>query len=1503
MMKSAERVTTRALYGHEQARDSCGFGLIARLRGEPDHGLLQSAIGALSNMQHRGGLNADGATGDGCGLLMQMPDAFMREAARRDGVELGDRYGVGVLFLSQDESRAAAARRAVEAECAAAGLQVLGWRPVPRRVEVCGDLGLLSLPCMEQLFFSVGSYSEMELASQLFCIRLRLEKTLAADADFYINSLSERVLLYKGLVMPDVLADFYPDLQDPLMATAICVFHVRYSTNTLPAWKLAQPFRLLAHNGEINTIIGNRNWAEARTGHFRSPLLPDLAGLGQLVNREGSDSSSLDNMLEVLTAGGMPPYHALRLLVPPAWENDSLMSEELRSFYRYNALHMEPWDGPAGIVMTDGRYAVCALDRNGLRPARYYLTDDVLIAASEVGVMDCEVSEIAAKGRVKPGGILVVDTVAGEVLYTSDVADRLMRAEPYEAWLRQHSRRLSPASEPVLEPLSAEQRQAFRKQFLLTAEDREQVLLPLATDGVEGTGSMGDDTPIVPLSRTIRPLYDMFRQQFAQVTNPPIDSLRESAVMSLLTTLGRERNILSPKEDYALGLELPSPVLSGAAYHQLLMEQDEFAPTVLDCCYDPAEQGLEQALCALCDAAVAAVRSGAVVLVLSDRELSRGRLPIHSLLAVGAVHRRLVGEGLRCDCNIVVASGTAHNTHHLATLFGFGATAVYPWLGLDTVAQMASELPESPEQLLDNCHRGLEKGLLKIFSKMGISTISAYRGAALFDVVGLDTEVIDRCFVGVDSRIGGLDFADLEQDCKALAATAWQPLSPIPRGGVLKYIHGTEFHAFNPDVVQSLHRAVRSGESADYRDYAVLSNERSPAMLRDLLKLVPQQPIELADVEPREAILKRFDTAGMSLGALSPEAHETLAVAMNRLGGHSNSGEGGEAPARYRDERCSAIKQVASGRFGVTPHYLVNADILQIKIAQGAKPGEGGQLPGDKVNELIASLRCSVPGVGLISPPPHHDIYSIEDLAQLIYDLKEVNDRALVSVKLVSESGVGTIAAGVAKAGADLITISGHDGGTGASPLSSIRYAGCPWELGLSEAHQALRANGLRDRVILQVDGGFKTGLDVIKGAILGADSFGFGTGPMVAMGCKYLRICHLNNCATGIATQQKNLRSQHFVGNVEAVMNFFQFVADETREYLSQLGVSRLVELIGRYDLLRVEAEGRAAKLRFDSILHAGPAAADVPHYGEGRRSQVRGVRDLAERLHADFAASIAAGEAGQGEYRIRNVHRAIGAGLSGEIARHHGAVGLTETPLELDFHGTAGQSFGAWNAPGLRLRLVGDANDYVGKGMSGGRIVLRPPEAARYTASAAPIMGNTCLYGATGGELYAAGRAGERFGVRNSGAHAVVEGVGNHGCEYMTGGAVAILGRCGGNFAAGMTNGIAFVLDENGNFPQYCNTGLVQLLPLESDELLGYRELLLALLSAHATHTDSRVAKQLLDSIADLQQRFTVVVPQREQSFLYNLLRKELGRRGELRYAAVATADDSDPAAARSA
>ncbi len=1457
------------LYQSDFERENCGFGLIAHMDGQPSHWTVETAIHALERLTHRGAIAADGKTGDGCGLLLKKPDSFLRMVADKQGIQLGALYAVGMVFLSQHKGLADAAKCMLEEELTGQGLGIHGWRDVPTDAGACGEESLKSLPVIRQIFVApAADMDEASLERHLFIARRRCEKRIdSADDTFYIPSLSARVISYKGLVMPKYLASFYKDLDNEQLESALCVFHQRFSTNTWPQWRLAQPFRYLAHNGEINTIQGNRYWSVARGHKFATPLIPNMRDVLPLVSMQGSDSSSLDNMLEVLLAGGQGIFRAMRLLIPPAWQNLETLDPDLRAFYEINSMHMEPWDGPAGIVLTDGRYAACTMDRNGLRPARWVITRDRHITlASEIGVYDYRPEDVVMKGRLKPGQMIAADTSTGELLFPEDIDKMLMQQHPYRDWLDQIQCLESELDEECnLARLPDDELRVYQKLFQVSDEEREEVIRPLAETAQEAVGSMGDDAPLPVLSSRERSLFDYFRQQFAQVTNPPIDPIREQVVMSLETCLGREKNMFDESPEHARRMLINSPVLSFSKFNKLMaVDDNEYAHEIIALNY-PSDTNLKSALTDICARAESAVTGGKVILILSDRNIAEDKVPVHALLATGAIHHHLIEKGLRCDANIIVETATARDSHHFAVLIGYGATAIYPYLAYEVLADMANgNDQENIATITNNYRKGINKGLYKIISKMGISTISSYRGAQLFESVGLNNEVVDMCFRGTTNRIQGSTFEALEADQRTLLKLAWNNRKDNIQGGLLRYVHGGEDHAYNPDVVQLLQKAVQEGDYAIYKEYASLVNHRPALALRDLLRLKSDKPaISIDDVEPVSEIVKRFDSAAMSLGALSPNAHETLAAAMNALGGRSNSGEGGEDPKRYNSDCRSKIKQVASGRFGVTPAYLRSAEVLQIKIAQGAKPGEGGQLPGHKVNGLIARLRYCKEGVGLISPPPHHDIYSIEDLAQLIYDLKQVNPDALVSVKLVAEAGVGTIAAGVAKAYADLITISGYDGGTGASPLTSVKYAGSPWELGLSETHQTLRANNLRSKVRVQTDGGLKTGLDVIKAAILGAESFAFGTGPMIAMGCKYLRICHLNNCATGVATQD-NILIGHFIGKKEMVINYFTFLAEEVRELLAGLGYSKLSDLIGQTHLLE-KIDGVTARqqnLDLSPILSDAGVAEDMPQFCTEPFNEPFDKGELAEIMVKDALDAIKEKRGGEFHYKVNNTSRSIGARLSGEIASRHGNTGMEDKPITLRLTGTAGQSFGVWNAGGLHMYLEGDANDYVGKGMAGGKLVIYPPEGSNFASHETTIIGNTCLYGATGGRIYISGQAGERFCVRNSGVTTVVEGIGDHGCEYMTGGVVAVLGNTGLNFGAGMTGGHAYVYDENDSFHD-CYNHDVDIHRIVPEHMEAHRNYLRKLIEEFVKETNSPRGQYLLDNFFDTVKKFWLIKP----------------------------------------
>ncbi len=1466
-----DQLAKHGLYDPQHETDNCGFGMMVNVDDKPSHELVQRSIEALIRLEHRGAVAADGKSGDGCGLLLRMPEVFFRSIAKQENISLFEHFATGIMFIHPDKLKAS--QQLIESLLTDTPFEFSAWRTVPTDANAIGQYAHNSLPAIVQLFVNLPkAMPTAEAETRLYILRRQIEKALVDDPAFFIPSFSTQTICYKGLVTPEHIADFYLDLKNPEMASSICVFHQRFSTNTLPQWRLAQPFRYIAHNGEINTLRGNLNWAQAREKQFSSEFLNNIEEILPIVNAEGSDSQSLDNMVEALVRlADMPLYKAVRILIPPAWQNIKQMDSKLRAFYHYHAIHQESWDGPAGLVMTDGRYAVCTLDRNGLRPARWILTkENHLIVASEIGVYDCDPSNIAAKGRIGSGEMLAVDVKKGEILSSTDINDRLKTQQPYRKWLNEHLRSIKSRLtdyrflESTIDPDKID---IYKKMFNITNEENEKVISVLAKQGKEAIGSMGDDCPLAILSHKIRPLYDYFRQYFAQVTNPPIDSLRESLVMSLETYFGQEENCYSESAIDARATMVSSPVLSCSKFDAVLnLEEDGFRHEYIDLNY-PESMPWQTSLKKITDKAVRAIKSGKAILLLSDKNIRKGCLPVHALLATGAVHQHLLSIGLRAKANILLETATARDPHHFAALIAFGATAIFPYLAYACINHRFNMTNASSGKLytLRKQYRtGINVGLFKVLSKMGISTIASYRASQLYEAIGLNPEVINLCFTGTTSRLKGIGFKTLQAEQSQLAKLAWRASQPIEQGGRLQYSFTGEYHAYNPDVVTALLRATKTGKQKDYDEYKAFVNQRPIAMLRDMFGLV-SKPIALEQVEAVEKIYPRFDSAAMSLGALSPEAHEALAVAMNRLGARSNSGEGGENPLRYKTEANSKIKQVASGRFGVTAAYLVSAQIIQIKMAQGAKPGEGGQLPGHKVDEFIAGLRYSRPGIALISPPPHHDIYSIEDLAQLIYDLKQVNEHARIAVKLVSKPGVGTIAAGVAKAGADMITISGHDGGTGASPLTSTNNAGGPWELGLSEAHQVLMANGLRNRICLQADGGLKTGLDVVKAAILGADSFGFGTAPMIAEGCKYLRVCHLNNCATGVATQDETLRKNNFIGTPERVTNYFQFVAIEVRECLAQIGAKNINDVIGRVDLLeKLPAQSPKQSLIDLSAIIDGYAQfnGEIQHCTNNapfdNASSV-----LMKQILNDVIPCVTDNKTAEFSYPLKNTDRSIAARLAGRIATLKGLAGIQQHPITLQFTGVAGQSFGVWNLAGMHLRLEGEANDYVGKGMNGGKITIYPSPEQDLPSNETPIMGNACLYGATGGEVFAAGKAGERFAVRNSGAIAVLEGVGDHCCEYMTDGTVLVLGETGRNFGAGMTGGLAYVLDMNREFVDRFNTESVLIDRLQAQNMEAYSNHLQSLIETYVEQTHSSWGQEILDDYYHYLSYFWLVRP----------------------------------------
>ncbi|MDR1534070.1 MAG: glutamate synthase large subunit [Planctomycetota bacterium] len=1509
------------LYDPAFEHDACGVGFVCRLDGRESREVVRLGLSALCNLSHRGAAGADSDTGDGAGIIAGIPDAFFRRSVDFPLPEAGG-YGVGMLFLPPGEEGKSLIA-SLERTAAAEGWRLLGWRTVPVRPEQLGRAAAAVRPDIRQVFVAPvrgDDPSPDGMERGLYVLRKRIEAAAARDPDrFYIPSLSSRVVVYKGMMHAAQVEKFYRDLGEDDFASTFTILHQRYSTNTFPSWRVAQPMRWLAHNGEINTLRGNRNWLEARSGLLASPLFGgDIAKIHPVLDPDTSDSASLDNAFELLNRGGRGLDHVMAMLIPQAWGAKYPMGPDLRGFFEFHAGLMEPWDGPAAVVFTDGIRVGACLDRNGLRPARYSITGGgLMVFASETGVVDLPASEVTEKGALRPGQMLVADIGNGRLIDDYAAKIRLARRRPYRRWVKENRLEIPGFLGAPAEMTVNSGALPFRQRlFGYTRDDLDILLDPMAAKGSEPVGSMGADLPLAVLSPRPQMLFSYFRQQFAQITNPAMDSIREELVMSIMTFIGNHPNILEESPAQARLLKLTRPVLSNedmAKLHELAIP--DFRCVTLDAVFDPPSgrdrpgEALERGLARLEREAHDAARAGAKIIVLSDKHAGPDRLPIPSILTVAAVNQRLLGDGSRVSIGLVCECGDAREVAHMALIFGMGASAVNPWLAFDTVVNLAArrELSESvsPSTALENYIHAMDKGLLKIMSKMGISTLRGYRGAKAFEAVGLGQELMDRYFPGIPSRVGGIGLGRIEHDALARLEEArpfWLNRDsrkttvrrqvetvpqaadleiPLPAGGVYRYRRDGERHLWTPDTITLLQRAVRTGDQGAYREYAERINNqaREAFTLRGLLSFKPAAvPVPLEEVEPEEAIMRRFVTGAMSFGSISDRAHETLARAMNSLGGRSNSGEGGEDPGRYpRDPdggwRRSATKQVASGRFGVTIEYLVNADELQIKIAQGAKPGEGGQLPGHKVDRDIARVRHSTPGVTLISPPPHHDIYSIEDIAQLIYDLKRANKAAKVSVKLVSEVGVGTIAAGAAKAGADLVLISGHDGGTGASPLSSIRHAGSPWEIGLAESQQTLSLNGLRGRIRLQADGQLKTGRDVAIAALFGADEFGFATAALVSMGCLMMRKCHTNGCPVGIATQDRRLISR-FAGKPEHVVNFFRFVSREAREIMAGLGFRTFREMVGRVDRLEMNGEAgvwRERGLDFGRLLYR-PEGDALRHEPE-KAGAARPESELEKLFLPRVETCLETGRPVEVSAAVANTDRAVGARASGLIAAARGAAGLEEDTVVLRLTGTAGQSFGAFGARGLTLELTGEANDYVGKGLSGAKIIVRTPRDAGYPEGDSMIAGNVCLYGATSGEVYLNGRAGERFAVRNSGATAVVEGVGDHGCEYMTGGRVAVLGTTGMNFAGGMSGGIAYVYDVDGLFDNRCNLEMVDLDIMDD----GDERDLQRLLQRHYLFTGSTAARRILDNWEREKTRFVKVFPMEYRRVLGEMLKTD--------------------------
>ena len=1467
------------LYEASHEHDACGVGMLVNIQGGKSHELVESALKVLENMRHRGAEGADNKTGDGAGIMLQIPHEFIL----LQGIPVPEKgkYGTGLLFLPKDGKDQAVILSVIIEEIEKEGLTLMHLRNVPTCPEILGEAALANEPDIKQIF--ITGFTESETADRkLYIIRKRIENRIRKSdiptrEDFYIVSLSTKNIVYKGMLSSLQLRNYFPDLTNSYFTSGLALVHSRFSTNTFPTWGLAQPFRLLAHNGEINTIRGNRGWMEARESVLSSPALGDIREIRPIVQPGMSDSASLDNVLEFLIMSGLSLPHAIAMLVPESFNEKNPISEDLKAFYEYHSILMEPWDGPAALLFSDGRYAGGMLDRNGLRPARYLITQGgMMVVASEVGVMDFEPGDIKEKGRLQPGKILLIDTEKGEIYYDGELKKQLAEAKPYRTWLAGNRIELDELKSGRKVSHSVENYDSMLRIFGYSKEDVERLIVPMCTIGAEPINSMGNDTPLAVLSDKPQLLYNYFRQQFAQVTNPPIDPIREELVMSLTEYIGAVgMNILTPSENHCKMVRLNHPILNNAQLDILCnIRYKGFKTVKLPLLFEVAKgcQGLQEALATLCKQAEESVNEGVNYIVLSDRDVDAAHAAIPSLLAVSAVHHHLISVGKRVQTALIVESGEIREVMHAALLLGFGASALNPYMAFAVIDKLVNE----KEIQLDYATaekkyiKSVCKGLFKIMSKMGISTIRSYRGAKIFEAVGLSEELSNAYFGGLSSRIGGIRLDEVARDAIAFHKEGMEVLKKkgeaelLPNRGLYAFRKDGEKHAWNPETISTLQLATRLGSYKKFKEFtAMVDSKESPIFLRDFLDF-RRVPISIDRVEPVENIVQRFVTGAMSYGSISREAHEAMAIAMNKLHGRSNTGEGGEDRARFipREDGTSlrsAIKQVASGRFGVTAEYLVNADEIQIKIAQGAKPGEGGQLPGFKVDEVIAKTRHSIPGISLISPPPHHDIYSIEDLAQLIFDLKNVNPRAKISVKLVAESGVGTIAAGVAKAKADLIVISGAEGGTGASPASSIRYAGISPELGLSETQQTLVLNGLRGQVMLQVDGQLKTGRDIILMAMLGAEEFGFATSALIVLGCVMMRKCHQNTCPVGVATQNEELRKR-FRGRSEYLVNFFTFLAQEVREYLAEIGVERLDDIIGRTDLIVRKPDDGIKKhqlISFDKLLARVDNEAAIRHVTDQQHG-IDHVKDV-EMLHAAAEAVENQKEISL-EYTIANTDRACGAMLSGVIAAKYGEKGLPEHTLNVKFKGSAGQSFGAFLVPGVNFKLEGEANDYLGKGLSGGRIAVLPPVRSNFEAEKNTIAGNTLLYGATSGEVYINGRAGERFAVRNSGATAVVEGVGDHCCEYMTGGRVVVLGQTGRNFAAGMSGGVAYVWNRDGNFDYFCNMEMVELSLIEE---ASYRKELHELIRQHYLYTGSKLARTMLDDWPRYADQFIQVVP----------------------------------------
>jgi glutamate synthase (NADPH/NADH) large chain len=1486
----------QGLYHPAHEHDACGIGFVASIAGHKSHEIIRKGIQVLLNLAHRGACGCDPETGDGAGVLIQIPHKFFARECEKLGFSLPrpGTYGVGMTFLPVEKHQRLQCEGILERIVREEGLKLLGWRDTPVYASAIGRVARASQPYIQQIFVGrAAGMDEDEFERKLYVIRKRAENEIreseVEDAEmFYIPSLSCRTIVYKGLLLASQITNFYRELSDPDVVSALCLVHQRFSTNTFPSWQLAHPYRYVAHNGEINTLRGNVNWMQARQSLLQSPLFgEDMKKLLPIIAPAGSDSANFDNAVELLLQAGRSLPHVMAMLIPEAWAGNPHMKPEKRAFYEYHACLMEPWDGPAAIAFTDGRVIGATLDRNGLRPGRYVVTnDDLVVMASEAGVLDIAPEEVKSKGRLQPGKMFLVDTVEGRIVSDKEIKEKLASRQPYAAWLKDNQITMDQLPEPSrMHFPDAETLLRRQRAFGYSDEDLRMIVGPMAAKGEEPVGSMGTDTPLACLSDKPQSLFNYFKQLFAQVTNPPIDPIREEMVMSLISYIGSERNILDEAPDNCHMLKLAHPLLSNRELEKLRrVSNRDLLATTLPALFraSDGEAGLKRALDELCQRASLAVKAGYSLMIISDRGVNKDYAPIPCLLALAAVHNLLVREETRTQVALITESGEPREVMHFALLSGYGASAINPYLALESVENLAwrGELGDgfTPEIAVQHFMKAIKKGLLKTFSKMGISTLQSYQGAQVFEAIGLNKELIDAYFAGTTSRIEGIGLDVLATEAQLKHEYAFRPLTEFETeltvGGAYHQRVNGEYHLLNPQTISKLQQAVRQDSFKTFQEYTDLIDNQSANLctLRGLMKLKKSDdPVPLGEVEPASEIVKRFTTGAMSFGSISKEAHETLAIAMNRIGGKSNTGEGGEDEARFKpdangDLRRSAVKQVASARFGVTANYLVNADELQIKMAQGAKPGEGGQLPGHKVDDVIARLRHSIPGVGLISPPPHHDIYSIEDLAQLIYDLKNVNPQARIAVKLVAEVGVGTVAAGVAKAHADVVLISGDTGGTGASPLSSIKHAGIPWELGLAETQQVLLLNDLRSRIRVQTDGKLQTGRDVVIAALLGAEEFGFATTPLIAMGCIMMRKCHLNTCSVGIATQDPVLRKQ-FQGQPEHVINFFFFLAEQVRQYMADLGFRTVDEMVGRVDMLDVEPavdhwkdHWKARGLDFSAILYNPPTPSRVAR--RRVQSQDHGLEQaLDHKILGQVHSTLETLSPIEVKLPIRNIHRSVGAMLSGEIARRYGSSGLPDDTVRIELSGSAGQSLGAFLAQGVTLTLEGEANDYVGKGLSGGRIIVYPPRESRFAPEENIIIGNVALYGATSGEAFFNGVAGERFAVRNSGATAVVEGVGDHGCEYMTNGLVLVLGACGRNFAAGMSGGVAYVLDERADFTEKrCNLDSVDLEPLlEPQDVQTVRDLV----ARHLELTGSPRAASILTNWGESASRFIKVYP----------------------------------------